>query len=89
MEKEIKTLRSKGKALEPILHIGKNGITQGTIDLIARELEQRNLIKIKLNKAAVGDGGKADRKAMAEEICQKTHAKLVELVGNTLVLYRG
>lgn len=88
MEKRIKELRSKGKALEPIMNIGKNGVTQGTIDLIDRELEQRQLIKIKLNKGAIEEGGKAERKEIAQEICEKTGATLVELVGNTLVLYR-
>jgi RNA-binding protein len=88
MEKQIKELRSQGKALEPIMNIGKNGVTQGTIDLIDRELEQRQLIKIKLNKTAIEDGGKTERKALAQEICDKTGAKLVELVGNSLVLYR-
>jgi RNA-binding protein len=88
MHKDIKMLRSQAKVLEPIVTVGKNGITQGTIDLIYRELEQRQLIKIKLNKGAVGEGGKAERKAMAEEIAQKTGAMIIDQIGSVIVLYR-
>jgi RNA-binding protein len=85
-----KQLRSMAKGLSPILQIGKNGLTQGSIDLIERELEQKELIKIKLLKGALSEEAtKADRKAFAQEIAEKTDAKVVEQVGNILVLYRS
>jgi RNA-binding protein len=89
MEKQIKELRSKAKHLEPILSIGKNGLTQGSIDLIDRELEQRQLIKIKFHRGAFEEAGKAQRQELAQRIAQASNAKVVELVGNTLVLYRA
>lgn len=89
MDDQVKQLRSKAKLLTPILQIGKNGLTQGSIDLIDRELEQRQLIKIKLNKGALPeDASKADRKALAAEIAERTGGRIIEQVGSVIVLYR-
>jgi len=90
MEKHEKRLRSEAKFLTPILQIGKNGLTEGSIGLLDRELDQKHLIKVKLLKAALPESAsKADRRKMAAEMAERTHAKIVEQVGNVVVLYRG
>jgi RNA-binding protein len=82
-------LRSKAKMLSPILQIGKNGLTQGSIDLIDRELEQKGLIKIKMLKGSLPeDASKADRKGLAQQMADATHSQIIEQVGNIVVLYR-
>jgi RNA-binding protein len=87
MDKQL--LRGRAQHLAPLLQIGKNGLTQGSIDLIDRELTQRQLIKIKLLKGSLPeDASKADRRQLAEEIAQKTKAQLVEQIGGIVVLYR-
>ena len=89
MDAKGKELRTKAKALTPILQIGKNGLTQGSIDLINRELDLRQMIKIKLLKGALADDAKkSDRRAMAEEMAKRTRAQLVEQVGSIVVLHR-
>ena len=40
-------LRSQAHHLEPIVLIGKNGVTGGTINIIDKALDSRELIKIK------------------------------------------
>jgi RNA-binding protein len=89
MDKRTKELRAAAKALDPILQIGKNGLTQGSIDLIDRELEQRHLIKIKLKGALPQGASKSDRDALAQEIARATESQIVEQVGHILVLYRA
>ena len=82
-------LRARAKFLSPILQIGKNGITDGSIDLIDRELEQKNLIKIKMLKAALPESAsKADRKQLAQQMAERTRSEIIEQVGNVVVLYR-
>jgi RNA-binding protein len=89
MDTQGKALRAKAKLLTPIMQIGKNGLTQGSVDLIDRELEQKHLIKIKLLKGALPeDASKADRRALANEMAKKSKAVLVEQVGSVVVLYR-
>jgi RNA-binding protein len=78
-------LRKKAKALTPILHIGKNGITDSLILEIEKTLKKKKLVKIKINKGAL-DG--RDRKEIAKEIVEKTGAKLIDFIGFNIVLYK-
>lgn len=82
---DLKELRKAGKHVRPILAIGKNGVTIGSTELIDRELEQKELIKIKFLRAALTQWKKEE---MAENIRMVTKSQVVELVGNTLVLFR-
>ena len=77
-------LRSKAKALEPILRIGKNGLTENVIKEIGSLLKEKKLIKIKLLKPAISK----NKKEMINEIVGKTDSELIEAVGNIVVLYR-
>jgi RNA-binding protein len=88
--KAIKELRARAKHLRPVLQVGKNGITQGTLNLVEHELGHKQLIKIKLLKGALpADAKKADRERLAAEIATKSKAMLIEHVGNVVVLYRS
>ncbi len=80
--KEIKSLRAKAKTLEPIVRIGKNGLTESMIREIERHLKKRKLIKIKLLKSV------EDRKTIAEEIAKRTNSELIEAVGFIVVLFK-
>lgn len=81
----MKELKAKSKQLKPILSIGKNGLGQGTLDLIDRELEQKELVKIKFLKTAIED---MDKKSFAKKIAELTKSELIDQVGNVIVLYR-
>lgn len=90
MDERILPLRAKAKHLTPVLQIGKNGLQQGNIDLVARELEQRQLIKVKILPSALpAEAKKADRRALAAALAQATRSLLVEQVGNVIVLYKA
>jgi RNA-binding protein len=76
-------LRSKGKSLEPILRIGKNGLTDSVIEEVKILLKNRKLIKIKLLKSS-----SKNKKEMINKIIENTDSELIESVGNVVVLYR-
>jgi len=76
-------LRKAAQQLKPILSIGKNGVTEGSLALINRELEQKSLIKIKLLQTAP-----SEKDALIKAIVSGTKAELVQAVGNVVVLYR-
>ena len=82
MEPKI-LLRSKGKSLEPILRIGKNGLTDSVIEEVKILLKNRKLIKIKLLKSS-----SKNKKEMINKIIENTDSELIESVGNVVVLYR-
>ncbi|MBW2984647.1 YhbY family RNA-binding protein [Candidatus Woesearchaeota archaeon] len=78
-------LRSKAKTLEPIVRIGKNGLTEGTINEIKRQLKKKKLIKIKLLKSFVQA---RDKKELIKEIASLTNSEIIESVGFILVLHK-
>lgn len=78
-------LKEKAKTLEPVIRIGKNGLTESTIKEIKKQLNKKKLIKVKLLRAFISDKNK---KEVAKEIAQKTNSQLINLVGFVVVLYK-
>lgn len=78
-------LRSKAKTLEPIVRIGKNGLTEGTVNEIKTQLKKKKLIKIKLLKSFIQDQNK---KELTKKIESLTDSEIIESVGFILVLYK-
>ena len=86
MEKQaIKELRQKAKIMDPIIRIGKNGLSEQTIIQIKQFLKKRKLIKIKFLKSFIENN---DKKKAAEELCSKTGAELIDKVGFVVVIYK-
>lgn len=81
--KERALLRSAANTMEPILHIGKDGITDNVVQQAWEALEARELLKGVVLPAA----GMTPREAMAA-LCERTHAQPVQCIGNRFVLYR-
>lgn len=79
-------LKKQAKALQPIMSIGKNGLTQGTVELLDRELEQKQLVKVKLLRAYLHEH---DRTEAAEELARFTQSRAILTVGNTITFYRA
>ena len=76
-------LRSMGTILEPIVHIGKEGINDNLCKQAWDAREARELIKVTVQKNAPLDA----REACAE-LCQRVHAEPVQVIGNRFVIYR-
>lgn len=80
--KQLKELRVKAHALEPIVQIGKDGVTDGIAQEVLVQLKKRKLIKVKLLSAA------GDREKLTQELVEKTGAELVRQVGRVVILYK-
>ena len=78
-------LKEKAKTLEPVIRVGKNGLTESTIKEIKKQLNKKKLIKVKLLRAFVK--GK-DKKLVANKIAEETNSRLIDLVGFVIVLYK-
>ncbi len=76
-------LRTIGHRLNPIVTVGGNGLSDTVLTELERALSQHELIKVKL---AVGD--RDTRKAITEELCQRTEATLIQSIGNIIVILR-
>jgi RNA-binding protein len=75
-------LRSQAHHLEPVVLIGKHGITDGTIESIDSVLEARELIKIKFREF------KDEKLSLSEKITELTNAQIVGVIGHTVIIFR-
>ena len=81
--KQRAKLRAMCNTMEPVLQIGKDGITDNLVKQCWDALEARELIKVTVQKNAPLDA----REACAE-LCQRVHAEPVQVIGNRFVIYR-
>lgn len=83
--KERIILRSRAKALEPVVRVGKSGLSDSMVGEISKNLRKRKLIKVKLLRPSYEIMGK---EKLIGLIVQKTGSELVESAGNVIVLHR-
>ena len=79
----IKKLRAQARTMDPVIRIGKAGITKGMLGEIARQLRKQKLLKIKLLSSFAEQ---QDKKKAAEEIAFRLRAVLVQQIGHVIVL---
>ncbi len=83
--KRILELRGQAAHMEAATHVGKNGITPSLVEEVTRQLKDNKLIKVKLLKSAVEE---TPREELAKALAEKTRSELVEVKGNTVVLFK-
>ena len=76
-------LRSMGAMLQPILHIGKEGIGPTLLKQAYDALEARELIKISVLNNCLDDP-----KELGIMVAERTRSELVQVIGKKIVLYR-
>ena len=76
-------LRGMANTMEPILYIGKEGVTPGTIKEAYDALEARELIK-----GSVQQGAPVSAKEALTILCEKLGAEPIQYIGRRFVLYR-
>lgn len=82
MKRRIKRRLSGEK---PTIWIGKNSVSQELLKEIEKQLEKREMVKIRILKSALqGD----EAKGIASKITKQTGAALVEVRGHTFMLYK-
>ena len=81
--KAARYLRGLGHHLEPIIQIGKDGITEGLVAATRAALLAHELVKVRvLTEAPV------DRKEAGEQLAERAGAALAQTLGRTLLLYK-
>ena len=77
------SLKAKAHHLKPVVLLGAKGLTPAVIEETNIALISHELIKVKINGAK-----KEDRQLIATELCAQLKAALVQLIGNTAIIYR-
>ena len=81
--KQRAVLRGLANTLDPVLQIGKEGITENTWTEIENLFEARELFKIKVLKNCDDEP-----RELAGLIQEKTNCEIVQCIGNKLVVYK-
>ncbi len=80
---EIRKLKAEAQRLEPVVRIGKNGLTVAVLQSIQQALTAHGLIKIRF------DHDRDERDLLAQQTAEATGAALIMQVGKVAVFYRA
>ena len=81
--KQRQFLKGLAHSLEPVVRVGKAGVTPAVVKETNRSLEAHELIKIRIDV-----DGAADRKEIAEDLARQTGADVAGTIGKLAMLYR-
>lgn len=82
--KQRRFLRAKGHHLDPVVQVGKEGISDPVITAVDEALGTHELIKVRL-----GQNMHDDRHAAAAELAARTGSEVAQVLGSVVLLYRA
>ena len=80
--KQRKELEKVAHDLQPVVIVGGAGVTDGVMDMVDKSLAAHELIKVKFNEY------KDEKQELTKQVCEKTDATLVRIIGNIAILFR-
>jgi RNA-binding protein len=81
--KQISKLKSLAQRLEPVVYVGKAGVTDELLAAVEQALNDHELIKIKFTAF------KKEKESLASEMATRTNSELIWIVGHVAVMYRA
>jgi RNA-binding protein len=81
--KQRRFLRGQGNTIKPTVYLGKEGISEALLQSLNKAFNNQELVKVRIEKAS-----DLERKEAAEKLAEAASAHLVQVLGNTLLLYR-
>ncbi len=81
--KERAALRSLAHHLEPIVNVGKDGVSPEVAMATDEALEARELIKVNVLKNCF-----EDIREIATKLSERTNSQIVQVMGRKITLYR-
>jgi len=81
--KQRSFLRGKAHHLNPVVMLGKEGITEAVLKATDKALEDHELIKVKIPA-----GDQDEFHDIVDQFMAQTQAEVVQKIGHLLVIYR-
>jgi RNA-binding protein len=78
----VRKFKAAAQLLEPMLKVGRAGLSDGFIKEVELALAQKELVKIKFAEF------KDEKKTLAPQLAERTQSHLIMRVGNVMVLHR-
>ena len=82
--KQKRALRAMAHHLNPVVMGGAGGLSQAVVDKVIVELDNHELIKVKVSKDAP-----TTLKDAASDLNEQTSAHVVQTIGRIVVLYKA
>lgn len=82
--KERAALRAQANSLEPIIQIGKEGVSDNLISQVDDTLDTRELIKIRVHLETAPE----TPREFADKLADALGADVIQVIGGVIVLYR-
>ncbi len=76
-------LKGLAMTMDPIINIGKSGVTPELVASVDEAITKRELIKLSVLKNCM-----EDPKELAETVAGRTKSQVVQVIGKKIVLYR-
>lgn len=81
--KQRSYLRALGNEMEPILIVGKGGVTDNVVEQLDEALTARELVKVRVLPHT-----EYDMKEIGETLSRETVSEIVQIVGRNILYYR-
>ena len=81
--KQARHLRALGHHLQPVIFVGKEGVTESLIRSTDEVITVRELIKVKLQQ-----NSPVAKEEAAEHLARATNSAVAQIIGRTILLYR-
>lgn len=81
--KQKSFLRGESNRLQPLVHIGKSGLTESVITQIEEALEAKELIKVTILQNC-----DQDKNEIAAKLEEQVGIEVVQVIGKIVVLYK-
>ena len=81
----IRTLKRQSVVKDPTVWIGRNGVTKALLSQIGRQLEAREMIKVKVHTALSEHLGVDE---IAGTVANETGSQIVDVRGRTFTVYK-
>lgn len=82
-KRQINYLLSLANSIDAKYQIGKNEISENTLDLLDKGLKKNELIKIKVQKSVA-----EEKEELAHLLENELHAEVIKIIGNIIILFR-
>ncbi|RJS76187.1 YhbY family RNA-binding protein [Candidatus Bathyarchaeota archaeon] len=83
--KTKRRVKKRLSAEKPTIWVGKTGVSQELLKEVDKQLDKNEMVKIKILKSALES---SKTKEVAAQIAEQTRSSLVEVRGNTFMLYK-
>jgi len=78
-------VKNELSAEKPTIWVGKEGASSQILNEISRQLEKREMVKVKVLKSALKEEKTVK---IASKIAEQTESSLVDVRGHTIMLYK-